>query len=249
MEKVVIGVVHLKPLPGSPLHNSLDDVLNSAIRDAKVLEEGGVDALIIENYGDLPYLKEVGKETVACMTAVALEIRREVGVGLGINVLRNDPIAALAIAKAVKADFIRVNQSIFPSVTPEGHLESTAAELWRYKKNIDCDAMVFGDIEVKHAIHFARLEDYILNIERSLLDAVVLTGKATGMEVRLSDLKKVRETVKLPILVGSGVNSENVGEILNYCDGVIVGTYFKKRGVVDADRVRKIVRVAKGQAL
>jgi len=246
MEKTVIGVVHLLPLPGSPEHTDLSAVIDKAVKDARAIEEGGADALILENYGDKPFLKEVGKETVAAMTVIACEVKRDVSIGLGIKVLRNDAVAALAIAKAVNADFVRVNQLFFTSVSPEGILEGKAGEVMRYKKLVDCRAMIFADIAVKHAVHFASLEDYCLNAERSLADAVILTGKTTGGEVSLEELKYAKKTLKMPVLAGSGVNAENAARILKWCDGVIVGTYIKRGGLVDAERVRRIVRAAKG---
>ena len=245
MEKIVICVLHLPPLPGSPEHRDWDEVIDKTLKDARAIEEGGADALILENYGDRPFLKEVGKETVAAMTALACEVKREVSIGLGINVLRNDAMAALAIAKAVKADFIRVNQLYFTSIAPEGLLDGKAGELMRYKRFIDCRTMIFADIAVKHAVHVASIEDYCINAERSLADALVVTGVATGREVNLNELKKVKKSVKMPVLAGSGVNPENAAEILKFCDGVIVGTYIKRGGSVDAGRVKRIVRIAK----
>jgi membrane complex biogenesis BtpA family protein len=239
----IVGVVHLEPLPASPCHTSFDEVLELAIKDAKALADGGVDAIIVENYGDKPFLKEVGKETVACMTVIAWEIKRETGLPLGINVLRNDAISALAIAKAVNADFIRVNQLFYASLSPEGLLEGNAGDVLRYKKAIECNAMIFADIHVKHAHHFVSLEEYVENAERCLVDALIVTGRATGKEISLKELKAVKKMAKMPVLVGSGVTPENLPKIAKYCDGVIVGTYFKKHGRVDADRVRKLVRV------
>ncbi|MEM0215830.1 MAG: BtpA/SgcQ family protein [Archaeoglobaceae archaeon] len=245
MEKTVICVIHLKPLPGAPLHENFDDVLESALRDARAIEEGGADAVIVENYGDKPFLKSVGKETVACMSVIAWEIKKTTNLGIGINVLRNDAVSALAIAKAVKADFVRVNQLIFPSVAPEGFLLPEVGEVMRYKKLIQCNAMIFADINVKHAIHFASLEDYFINAERSLADAFIITGKATGMEPNIEDLKLAREHLFAPILVGSGLNENNARKLAEHCDGVIVGSYIKKHGKVDAEKVRKIVRAVK----
>ncbi len=244
MFKPIIGVIHLKPLPGSPCYCSFEDAMGSALQDARALAEGGVDAIIIENYGDKPFMKEVGKETVAAMTAIALEVKREVGVPIGLNVLRNDAFAALAIAKAVKADFVRINQLFFSSLSSEGWIDGKAGEVMRYKKAIDCNAMVFADIAVKHAYHFISIEEYVENAERSLADALIVTGSATGRPVSIDDLKKVKSLAKMPVLAGSGVNPDNIGEVLRYADGVIVGTYFKKNGRVDVDRVRKLVKMA-----
>ncbi len=239
----IIGVIHLRPLPGSPCQEPFDYVVERALEDAKALAEGGVDAVIIENYGDKPFLKRVGPETVACMTAIALEVKRETGLPIGINVLRNDAMAAVAIAKAVGADFIRVNQLFYASISPEGLLEGEAGRVLRYKAFIDCKAMIFADVYVKHAHHVVDLREYVENAERCLADALIVTGKATGKEVRIEDLKTVKEISNMPVLAGSGVNPDNLPKMAKYCDGVIVGTYFKKGGRVDVGRVRRLVRV------
>lgn len=244
MEKILICVIHLKPLPASPNYVSFEKVLEDALIDAKAAEEGGADAVIVENYGDVPYQKEVGKETVACMAVIAREIRRETSLGLGINVLRNDAIAALAVAKAAKADFVRVNQLYFGSLTPEGWIEGKAAEVLRYRRYIDCNAMIFADVNVKHAVHIASLEDYLLNVERALPDALIATGVATGREVRIEDLKAMRR-IGFPVFAGSGVNVWNVDKIIEYCDGIIVGTYIKKMGRISSEKVRKLANAVK----
>ncbi|MCS7118850.1 MAG: BtpA/SgcQ family protein [Archaeoglobaceae archaeon] len=243
MEKVVICVLHLKPLPGAPMYESFDFVLERALEDARAIEEGGADALIVENFGDKPFLLEVGKETIASISIIAWEIRKEVGIGLGINILRNDAISALAIAKAVNADFVRVNQFFFPALSPEGLLLGNSGEIMRYRKMIDCRAMIFADLKVKHAVHFADFEDYLLNAERCLADAFIITGKATGLEIDIKKLKMARKIA--PILAGSGVNAENVDKIAKHCDGIIVGSYIKERGRISLERVKKIVKAVK----
>ncbi len=245
MEKVLICVVHLKPLPGSPNYENWEEVIDAALRDARAIEEGGADAVLIENFGDVPYELEVGKEVVACMAVIATEIRRETSIGLGINVLRNDVIAALAIAKATRADFVRANQLTFASLAPEGFLEGRAAEIARYRRIIDCDAMIFADVCVKHAHHFVSIEEYIENVERMPADALIATGRKTGDAVSIEDLKVLRRT-SLPVFAGSGVTPENAEKLMKYCDGAIVGTYVKRKGRVDAERVRRIARAVKG---
>lgn len=243
MEKTVICTIHLKPLPGSPLYESFEEALETALKDARAIEEGGADAVIVENFGDKPFLRCVDKETVASMSVIAWEIRKSTNLGVGINVLRNDAVASIAIAKAVKADFVRINQLFFPSISPEGFLLAEAGRVMRYRRKIDCRAMIFADVHVKHAVHFAELEDYLLNAERSLADAFIVTGKATGLEVSVEDLEKMRKVA--PVLAGSGVNAGNAERIAKRCDGVIVGTYIKTRGRIDAEKVRKIVEIVK----
>ncbi len=237
----IIGVIHLPPLPGSPNHRSWEECLESALRDARALAEGGVDAVIVENFGDMPFLRKVGEETIACMTVIAWEVKEETGLPLGINVLRNDAKAAVAIAKAVGADFVRINQLFYASLSPEGWLEGEAGEVMRFKRAIGCEAMIFADVRVKHAHHFVGVRDYLENAERCLVDAVIVTGEATGKPVSVEELKEVRRYAKMPVLVGSGVTPNNLKTIFPYCDGVIVGTYFKRRGRVDVERVRRLV--------
>lgn len=239
---MIIGVLHLDPLPSSPLYESYQEVLENALKDAKALAEG-CDAIIVENFGDKPFLREVDRVTVACMSVIAWEVKRETGLPIGINVLRNDPFSALAIAKAIDADFIRVNQLYFASLTPEGCIEGKAGEVMRYKRFIDCKARVYVDVNVKHAHHFVSIEEYMENVERCLADALIVTGSATGKEVDVNELKFVRERTDLPVFVGSGVNPENIRKYIGLCDGVIVGTYFKRGRRVDAERVRKLAKI------
>lgn len=239
---MIIGCLHLKPLPGSPEFEDLEDVIDHAVRNAKKLEEGGVDAIIVENFNDRPFLMEVGKETVAAMTVVAKEVRDSVSIPIGINVLRNDGIAAASIAKAVKADFIRVNQLFFPSFTPEGIAQPIAGELFRFIRSIKLRVMVFADIQVKHAVHFAGIEEYIENAERSLADAFVVTGETTGKPPKPSLVKRVAETLRAPIIVGSGITPENIDKFRKYAYAFIVGSYFKRGDEIDVERVRRLCK-------
>ncbi len=237
---MIIGVLHLKPLPGSPRYTSFEEVEAHSLRNARRLEEGGVDAVLVENYGDLPYLEKVGAETVACMTALLKDMRNEVSVPVGVNVLRNDSISASAIARAVKAEFIRVNQTIFPSASPEGFLFPQSAVLARYMRQIDLKVKIFADVMVKHAVHLAGIEDYLENIERAFADFIVVTGTSTGKPPGIEDVKIVKERSHLPVFVGSGVNPENIEKFMEYADGFIVGTYFKDGEEVSVEKVRKL---------
>ena len=72
---LLIGVVHLRPLPGSPRwQGDLQKVLKLAVADARAYEDGGADAVFIENFGDVPFTKgKVGPETIAAMAATVNE--------------------------------------------------------------------------------------------------------------------------------------------------------------------------------
>ncbi|WP_297489846.1 BtpA/SgcQ family protein [Thermococcus sp.] len=250
-KKPLIGMVHLKPLPGSYRYGgNFDDVIESALRDAKTIEKAGFDAVMVENFGDVPFPKYADKTTVATFTAVAKEIRDEVSLPLGINVLRNDGIAAYSIAYAVKADFIRVNVLSGVAYTDQGVIEGIAHELARLMRLLPSKIQVFADVHVKHAVHFGDFEDALRDtVERGLADAVVVSGKATGEPVDIERLTLAKKISPVPVLVGSGTTYENLPELWKHADGFIVGTWIKRDGKVEnevsLERARKLAELAK----
>ncbi len=250
--KVVIGALHLPPLPGAPLYKGklLREIATYVVKEAKKLEEGGVNALIIENYGDKPYRKRVGPETVASMTTVALKVSESVNIPIGINVLRNDVLAALSIAKAVNAKFVRSNVQSGVYVTDQGLIEGEAFETQRFKKLIFADnVLVLADVFSKHAspLSSRSIEDEAHDLFfRGLVDAIIVTGPRTGLPPSLDDVKKVKETIQNgKVLVGSGLNLYNAEKLLKECDGAIVGTYFKENGVINIKKVEKLVETVR----
>ena len=249
-EKPLIGMVHLKPLPGSYLYqDNFDEVIEHALREAKKLEKVGFDALMIENFNDVPFPKTVEPITVASMSIVAKAIKEEVSLPLGINVLRNDAIAAYSIAYTVKADFIGVNVLSGVAYTDQGIIEGAAHQLARLRKLLPSKIKVFADVHVKHAYHFGDFEEALGDTaERGLADALIISGKRTGSEVELEKLKLAKELSSVPVLVGSGTTYENLPKLWKYADGFIIGTWIKRDGNVkndiDPERVEKIVKLA-----
>ena len=248
---LLIGVVHLKALPGAPRFcGSLEQVLEAARVDARALVEGGCDALIVENFGDVPfYPQDVPPETVACMTravseVVALSQERPVGV----NVLRNDVGAALGICAATGATFVRVNVHTSAAVTDQGVIEGRAAQTVRERARLCPDASILADVHVKHASPLGSetpAEAASDVVHRGLADAVIVTGVGTGRSPSREVLAHVRRHLPThPLLIGSGLTDANASRLLDVADGAIVGSWFKTDGVlsapVDAERVRKL---------
>lgn len=249
--KVVIGMVHLPPLPGSPRTIDLNTVLQQASNDVKALELGGVDALLIENFGDLPYYPDqVGAETVAAMTFIISKIVEQTPLPFGVNVLRNDNIAALSIASVCGGRFIRANVLTGVYFTDQGIIEGQAYKILRYRTFLNAKVFIFADIHVKHAIsipmiHIERAARE--TVDRGLADAVIVSGEQTGEPPSLDDVKSVRKSLtKTPILIGSGVDINNVETFLDLADGVIVGTSFKANSnikkPVDVARVKNFMK-------
>jgi membrane complex biogenesis BtpA family protein len=246
----LIGVVHLPALPGSPRSSMpLAACIEAGVRDARALAEGGADGIIIENFNDMPFRGErVDAHTVAAMTAAALAIREAVDCDLGINVLRNDAAAALGIAMAVDAAFVRVNVHTGAMLTDQGLLQGRADETLRLRRSIGAESVrIFADVLVKHAVPLGpiALGDAIRDaVERGLADAIVITGTATGVEATRHEVEQAVEISTVPVYVGSGVTAANVGQFVPPAVGVIVGTSLKRGGVVsedvDLDRVRQL---------
>ena len=250
--KLLIGVVHLRPLPGSPQwRGDLEAILRAAVIDARAYARGGANALFIENFGDVPFTKgSVGPETIAAMAAAGRAVRAAVPLPLGFNVLRNDARAALALCAACGGSFIRVNVLAGAMLTDQGLIEGEAFETLRYRRQICPQAQIFADVHVKHAVPLgawsitAAARD---TVERGLADALIVSGDGTGQPTDIADLDLVRRTCpQSRILLGSGVTVQNLGNYLEAADGFIVGTSLKAGGKVarpvDVKRVAALAR-------
>lgn len=250
--KILIGVVHLRPLPGSPRWNgNLQSLIDFAIADARAYERGGAHAIFIENFGDVPFTKSsVAPETIAAMTAVGCAVRGAVKLPIGFNVLRNDAQAALALCAACRGSFIRVNVHSGAMLTDQGIIEGDAYNTLRYRERVCPGAEIFADVHVKHAVPLGdwTLEDAAHDtVERGLADTLIVSGVGTGLAADLGDVETVRRACPgTKLLLGSGVKLENVKDYLRFADGVIVGSSLKRGGKlanpVDAKRVAALVR-------
>ncbi len=245
---IVIGMVHLKPLPGSRRCNGdVSAVISAAIHDATALEAGGVDAVMVENFGDTPfYPGRVPAITVATMSAVVQQIRQSIRLPLGVNVLRNDGESALAIAVANGASFIRVNVLTGARVTDQGLIQGIAHNLLRLRHELRAaEIHILADVDVKHSAALAprplaeELDDLI---HRGGADAAIVSGSGTGRE---TPRQHIEEAIQIaggtPILVGSGVSVKSLYKMPTEIGGFIVGTSFKQNGqvheAIDQERV------------
>jgi membrane complex biogenesis BtpA family protein len=257
----VVGMVHLPPLPGAPRYDrdgGRAALHEAARRDAERLAEGGVDAVMVENFGDAPfYPDDVPKATVADLTALARTVREAADLPVGVNVLRNDGPAAVAVAAAADADFVRVNVHVGARVTDQGVIEGKAHETARRRERLDADVRVLADVDVKHSAPLGagdyEAESVAESAERGLADGVIVSGARTGVATSLDaveDAVERRDALGLdaPVFVGSGVTAETVGDLLSVADGVIVGTALKAGGEttnpVSVGRVEELVAAA-----
>jgi hypothetical protein len=247
----LVGVVHLPPLPGSPrASKGCEEIAAGAVRDARLLQSAGFDVVVVENFGDAPFFAErVPAVTVSAMTACAVAIRQACpDFPLGINVLRNDAEAALAIAAVTDARCIRVNVHTGARVTDQGLVQGRAAETLRARRALGAGRVaIWADVDVKHSTPLGEgdpareAEDLA---KRGLVDVVLVTGDGTGRSVDEGKLRRVREAVAgVPVLVASGATEETLASLAPLCDGVIVGSALRVDGVaggaVDPERAAR----------
>src|SRR4051812_41864003 len=254
VRKPVIGMLHLAALPGSPLYGgSLSTVREAVLRDAQLLADGGGNGLMIENFGDTPFFPgRVPAHVVAHLTAIAADVRRVVpNLPLGINVLRNDGLSALAVAHAVGAAYIRVNVLCGARVADQGVLQGIAHDLLRLRSELKAeDIKIFADVDVKHSAPLAArpiVDEVDDTLHRGMADALIVSGAGTGKPTDPEKVRLVKSAAKgAPVFLGSGVTPASLPALMPHADGFVVGTYFKKDGVstnpVDPQRVRELMR-------
>ena len=228
----IIGVVHFPPLLGYKDFPGLEVCLKKALKDAKTLEEGGVDAIMVENNYDTPHKEFVSDEVKRAMLKLTLAVSEEVSVPLGICVLWNDYKSALDIAKESSAKFIRVPVFVDSVETSYGKIYADARAVLNYRKKLGAEHIaLFTDIHVKHAemLHPRSLTESAKEAVEKGSDGIIVTGKWTGDAPNTSDLKEAREAVgaDFPVLIGSGATKNNVDTLLRFADGIIVGTALK----------------------
>jgi membrane complex biogenesis BtpA family protein len=257
--KPVIGMVHLKPLPGSPSYDSsggMKKIMEAAYRDTERLVSGGIDAVQVENQWDRPFLKSqnIGPETVAAVSAAACNLRARFDIPMGITIHLNGAAQALAVAVAVGCSWVRVFELANAYIANAGIIEAAGPAVMRYRSFLRAEnIMVFGDFHVKHGSHQITSDRDIVeqaeDVQTALGDAVIVTGIKTGVAPQKDDIMSIRDAVSLPILIGSGLSVKNLDEIFPLTDGAIVGSSFKENGVlsnaVDLEKVKLFMQKAK----
>lgn len=256
--KPMIAMIHIHALPGTPAYGgSLSDVIDHAAKEASLLAKLGVDALMLENMHDTPYLnRQVGPEITASISAVAIGVRQAVpDLPCGLQVLAGANQAALAIAQAADLQFIRAEGFVFGHLGDEGWMNSDAGALLRYRRAISAEHIpIFTDIKKKHSAHAASADVSLAETAKAAQffrsDGLIVTGSATGTAADTTDCQAVKAaTPDLPLLIGSGIDSQNIHHYYHLADGFIVGSALKEQGfwanAIDPDRVKALVNRCK----
>lgn len=250
--KPVIGMVHLAALPGTTGSElTPSQIEKRAVQEAKILRDAGVHGLMIENMHDTPYLRgRVGPEIVAVMAIIARAVKETAQLPCGVQILAGANLEAMGVAHAAGLDFIRAEGFAFAHVADEGFIQSSAAELLRFRRAIDADnVQVWTDVKKKHSSHAITADVDIGEtahaVEFMRGDAVIVTGAVTGDAPQETDLLAVKNKTRLPVYLGSGVTAANLETFFMDADGFIVGSEFKRGGrwaePVDAKRVERFM--------
>ena len=252
-KKAVISMCHIGALPGSPLYDAdggMNKLIDDAISDIEKLQAGGVDAIMFGNENDRPYLLKATPESIAAMTAVVTSAKQILKVPFGVNYLW-DPTASVAIGSTTGASFVR---EIFTGVfaSDMGVWAPDCATPQRLRRNLDRqDMKLLFNINAEFAYSLdqrpieLRAKSAIFS---SMADAILVSGPITGQPADASELRKVAETVtEVPVFANTGVNIENVKDVMSVASGCIIGTHFKVDGdtwnSVDGDRVARFMDV------
>jgi len=252
--KPVVGVIHIGALPGTPRSSqTVAELVASARGEAKLYRECGVDAVMIENMHDVPYLRgEVGPEIVAAMTAIGTEVKRECGLPLGVQILAGANVEAMAVAHAAGLDFIRAEGYAYAHVADEGLIQASAAKLLRYRRMIGAERVqVWTDVKKKHSAHAitadVSLGETSETVEFMGSDCVIVTGSATGQPPNVADVQAAKAHCGLPVFLGSGISDRNIEEFYREADGFIIGSSFKVDGLwsntIDPSRVTRFMKL------
>jgi len=251
-DKTIIGMIHLPPLPGYPESKSIDDAIGHAVADLRVLEQAGVDGVLIENEHDRPHRITAEPETIAAMTAITRTVVQESSsIIVGCEILLNDPKASLAVARMSGASFIRTDYFVDAMTRPGyGEFEIDADNLVIYRSSIGADnVLILADIQVKYATMIRKRplsESAQLACEQQA-DALVVTGNLSGDAPVVEHLCEAAAGVaasgrETPVLIGSGLDAGNAKTLLADCDGAIVGTAIMQDKAVDPASVSNLMR-------
>jgi len=235
--KFLGAMIAVQPLPGAPRYGGDDSaIVTQGLADLRHYIGAGVDAIVLENSHDLPYIKPpLPARAVVVMKRVAKEVRQRFDGPIGIQMLEAANETALEIAHEADLDFLRVEGYVLAHVGGAGLIEGCAGRLLRRRKALGCEHIkVFGDVKKKHCSHALTgdldIVDELKQAEFFLVDGIIVTGARTTEPPAVAELRRVRKHARVPVLIGSGLTPANIKTYFPLADGFIVGSTFRQGG-------------------
>lgn len=256
-DKFLAAMIAVLPLPGAPRYQGNDQrIITEALSDLVHYKSAGVDAIVLENSNDLPYIKPpLPVAAVDLMTRIAREIRSHFEGPVGIQLLEAANETALELAHAAELDFLRVEGYVFAHVGGAGLIEGCAGRLLRKRKMLGCEHIkIFADVKKKHCSQALTgdldIVDEVKQAEFFLVDGVIVTGARTTEPPDPVELRRVKANASTSVLIGSGLTPENIRDYFPMADGFIVGSTFREGGrflaPLQPQRVEAFVRAFRG---
>ncbi|WP_433498531.1 BtpA/SgcQ family protein [Sphaerimonospora sp. CA-214678] len=255
--KTILGMIHLRPLPGTPFHreDSFEQILDDAVASARALDEGGADGCLIQTV-DRVY--STGEQTdparVAAMSLITRAVTQATrpGFRVGVQLMRNAVQTSLAVAKVAGGAFVRVGALVGATLTTHGMVEPDPLAVMEYRKKIDAwDVEIIAEVESMHYTWFGggKTVAQVAKAARQVgADAVSLCheDEATVLEM----IAAVRAaTPDLPIILAGHTNHDNAARLLSAADGAFVGTCLERGGwggLIDVEKVKAYVEIVRG---
>lgn len=246
-KRFVIGMVHCLPLPGTPrFDGDLQKIYDQAVQDAITLEKSGVDAVIVENMGDDPFGVKLDLMQRVALTVATQKVKDAVKIPVGVDAAFCDWEASLTIAYNTGCTFVRIPVFVDTVEFYGGIINPCARECMQFRHHMGLDdIMILADIQVKHTnmlLPHVSIESSARNAVACGADAIIVTGSSIGLETPIEMIQRVKKVVGIPVIAGSGVKAENIGEQLNIADGAIIGSSLKEGGILSNPISEKLTR-------
>lgn len=250
-KKELVAMIALPPLPGTYDYKgeSIKEIESQAVKEAIQLKEAGISSIMIQNVNDFPSKRNVGHETIAYMTNIGRAVKEAVSghCKVGISILKNEGAGSVAVADAIGADYVRLKVYVGAMVSSEGITEGCLEEVLEMKKRIGSKVELWADIYDRSGVPLGTMsleEACQQGIQKGKLDCLIITGKDFDESIQM--IKRAKSALpEAKVLLGGSASPVNIGTVLEVCDGVIIGSYLKKDGIMtnplDSSRLEKFM--------
>lgn len=248
-KKFLIGMIHLPPLLGSNSFTNMNDCINKALNSLDYLQNAGFDAVLLENENDKPHTGNATPSQIASMSLIAWEVMKKSKISVGVQLLLNDWKSSFDVAKAVGAQFTRMDIFIDETFAGNYNIIPDLKEIMDYKNKIYKDLTLLTDIQIKSTViseYNNILKDSSEECIKNKIDGIVIPGSGSQIEIPIEKIKLVKENFpNATILIGGGVNKDNINEHMKFADGAIIGASIKTDGNIDFKKATELVKAMK----
>lgn len=242
----VTGVIHLPPFGAGK--TEIDQLERWLLEQMALHVEGGFSSMMIQ---DQTPGERAGLKTVAVLAALGRAVKRTFPkLSLGIILEANDPAAALHVANACGADFVRQKVFIGAMVKAGGLVTGCAGEAWKARQELDRPVRILTDIYDRTGVPLGPLPVEIAAGQALKYgsDGLILTGKDFSETVDMASRVKKRFPTA-PVYLGGGITEANAAEALEHSDGMIVSSCLMKAGKEnewDGEKIRRFMGIVRG---